>query len=413
MDLGSKASINRLKLSTFKLNTLLTITKAINANLSTEELLERYEEILREDLNIGKILIFKFDKTWHLILSSGCSDEIIKRIDVEKDLLEHHTEISFITASPNPTLRVFDNIIPVFNNNIPIAFVLIGDIDEEKEGVSPTIKHLHFIQTLSNIIVVAIENIRLYKDSLEQEALKKELEMASKMQSMLIPDRSTLPNNDKILVSTFYHPHFEVGGDYYDFIRLNEDEFGFCIADVSGKGISAALLMSNFQANLRALFTTEDSLKEIVRKLNERVMASAKGEKFITLFIAKFSYKTRVLKYINAGHNPPIFYNIEKKEKRFLRDGCVGMGMLDEIPTLKSGSLKVEEKSKLFCYTDGLVELVDEEGVSFGTEQVEKVISNDKDIDDNINTIIKEQKILEGSTAIFDDISIIGIEFYS
>jgi len=366
---------------------------------------------LREDLNIGKILIFKYDKDWELILSSGCSNEIIKRIDVEKDLLSHK-EISFITASPNPTLRVFDNIIPVINNNVPIAFVLIGDIDEEKEGVSPTIKHLHFIQTLSNIIIVAIENIRLVKESLKQEALKKELELASKMQSMLIPDRSILPNNDRILVSTFYHPHLEVGGDYYDFIQLNKDEIGFCIADVSGKGISAALLMSNFQANLRALFTTELSLADIVKKLNERVMASAKGEKFITLFIARYSYKTRTLDYINAGHNQPIFYNIEKKELIFLRDGCVGMGMLDEIPTLKSGSLKIEQKSKLFCYTDGLVELVDEEGVSFGTKQIEKNLANSKDIDENISTIIKQQKILEGSTAIFDDISIIGIEFY-
>lgn len=411
MDLTGKASINRLKLSTFKLNTLLTITKAINENLPTEELLKRYEKILRDDLNIGKILIYKYDQDWELILSSGCSDEIIKRINVEEDLLGHE-EISFITASPNPTLRVFDNIIPVINNNVPIAFVLIGDIDEEKEGVSPTIKHLHFIQTLSNIIIVAIENIRLVKESLKQEALKKELELASKMQSMLIPDRSILPNNEKVLVSTFYHPHFDVGGDYYDFIQLNKDEVGFCIADVSGKGISAALLMSNFQANLRALFTTDIPLKEIVKKLNERVMSSAKGEKFITLFIAKYSYKTRVLEYINAGHNPPIYYNIENEELVFLRDGCVGMGMLDEIPTLKSGKLKIENKSKLFCYTDGLVELVDEDGVSFGTKQVEKNLANPKDIDDNINTIIKQQKILEGSTAIFDDISIIGIEFY-
>lgn len=412
MDIAGKASINRLKLSTFKLNTLLTITKAINENLSTEELLSRYEGILRNDLNIGKILIFKFDKEWNLILSSGCSDQIIKRIDVEKDLLGHE-EISFITASPNPTLRVFDNIIPVINNNIPIAFVLIGDIDEEKEGVSPTIKHLHFIQTLSNIIIVAIENIRLVKESIQQEALKRELELASKMQSMLIPDRAILPHNDKILVSTFYHPHLEVGGDYYDFIQLNDNEVGFCIADVSGKGISAALLMSNFQANLRALFTTESSLEEIVKKLNERVMASAKGEKFITLFIAKYSYKTHILKYINAGHNQPIFYNIEKDDLFFLKDGCVGMGMLDEIPTLKSGSFKIDGKSKLFCYTDGLVELVDEDGVTFGTKQVEKNLANAKDIDDNINTIIKQQKILEGSTAIFDDISIIGIEFYN
>ncbi|MBU8893612.1 MAG: SpoIIE family protein phosphatase [Bacteroidales bacterium] len=412
MELSGKASINRLKLSTFKLNTLLTITKAINENLSTEELLKRYEQILREDLNIGKILIYKYDKTWDLILSSGCSKQIIKQIDVEEDLLEH-AEISFITASPNPTLRVFDNIIPVINNNVPIAFVLIGDIDEEKEGVSPTIKHLHFIQTLSNIIVVAIENIRLYKESLEQEVFKKELELASKMQSMLIPDRSTLPHNDKILVSTFYHPHFEVGGDYYDFIRLNDDEFGFCIADVSGKGISAALLMSNFQANLRALFTTDIPLPEFVKKLNERVMASAKGEKFITIFIAKYNSKTHILEYVNAGHNPPIFYNMENKEMTFLRDGCVGMGMLDEIPTLKSGRLKIDQKSKLFCYTDGLVELADDEGISFGTEQVEKCLANNREIDDNINTIIKQQKIMEGSTSIFDDISIIGIEFYS
>ena len=197
MDIVGKASINRLKLSTFKLNTLLTITKAINDNLSADELLKRFEKILREDLNIGKILVFKYNKTWNLVLSSGCSEEIIKHIDVEKDFLDQK-EISFITVSPNPILRVFDNIIPVIANNIPVAFVLIGDIDEEKEGVSPTIKHLHFIQTLSNIIIVAIENIRLYRESLKQEALKKELELASKMQSMLIPDRSILPNNDRI-----------------------------------------------------------------------------------------------------------------------------------------------------------------------------------------------------------------------
>ena len=412
MDLAGKASINRLKLSTFKLNTLLTITKAINENLSTEELLKRYEKILREDLNIGKILIFKYDKEWDLILSSGCSKEIIKRIDVEKDLLGHE-EISFITASPNPTLRVFDNIIPVINNNIPIAFVLIGDIDEEKEGVSPTIKHLHFIQTLSNIIIVAIENIRLYKESLEQEAFKKELELASKMQSMLIPDRSILPHNDKILVSTFYHPHLEVGGDYYDFIQLSDDEVGFCIADVSGKGISAALLMSNFQANIRALFTTDKPLSEVIKTLNERVMASAKGEKFITLFIGKYSYQTHILDYVNAGHNPPIFYDLEQKDLTYLKDGCVGMGMLDEIPTLKSGSVQVKNKSKLFCYTDGLVELVDEEGVTLGTDQIEKHLANSKDIDENISTIVKQQRVLEDNAAIFDDISIIGIEFYS
>jgi sigma-B regulation protein RsbU (phosphoserine phosphatase) len=409
----SQAKIKRLKLFSFKLNSLLSITKAINANLSTEELLKRYEKILREDLNIGKVLIYKYNYDrgdWEIILNAGCGKEV-EEIDLKEDIFGH-SEITFVTSSPNQSLRTFDNIIPVYHNNEPIAYVLIGDIDDDAKGVSPTIKHLHFIQTLSNIIIVAIENIRLYNESLRQEAIKKELELASRMQSMLIPEEKSLPHNEKIYVTSFYKPHFEVGGDYYDFLQLNDDEWGFCIADVSGKGISAALLMSNFQANLRALFTTNTDLESIIFKLNERVMSSAKGEKFITLFIAKYNYKTKQLNFITAGHNPPLLYRASSDELVFLKDGCLGLGMLDEIPTIKKGNITIKERTKLFCYTDGLVELIGDEGVNYDTKQIEQHVTNQGRIDENINTIIKEQKILEGSTAIFDDISIIGIEFY-
>jgi sigma-B regulation protein RsbU (phosphoserine phosphatase) len=409
----NQAKIKRLKLFSFKLNSLLAITKAINANLSTDELLQRYKKILRDDLNIGKVLIYKYNfsnEDWEIILEAGCGEEV-EDIDLEKDIYGHE-EITFVTSSPNPSLRTFDNIIPVYHNNEPIAYVLIGDIDDEAKGVSPTIKHLHFIQTLSNIIIVAIENIRLYNENLRQEALRKELELASRMQSMLIPEESILPHNDKIFVNSFYKPHLEVGGDYYDFIRLNDEEGGFCIADVSGKGISAALLMSNFQANLRALFTTNNDLEDIVIKLNERVMSSAKGEKFITLFIAKYNYTKKKLEYITAGHNPPLAYYTKEKELAFLKDGCLGLGMLEEIPTIKKGEINIEDRTKLFCYTDGLVELIDERGVSYDTSNIQHHISNDARIDENIEAIIKDNAILEGSTAIFDDISIIGIEFY-
>lgn len=408
----SQAKIKRLKLFSFKLNSLLSITKAINANLSTEDLLKRYEKILREDLNIGKVLIFKYNYNsakWEIILNAGCGDEV-REIDFESDVLGHQ-EITFVTSSPNPSLRTFDNIIPVFHNNEPISYVLIGDIEEETKGVSPTIKHLHFIQTLSNIIMVAIENIRLYNENLRQEAIKKELELASRMQSMLIPEETTLPHNDQVYVTTFYKPHFEVGGDYYDFIRLNDEEDGFCIADVSGKGISAALLMSNFQANLRALFTTGNDLEGIIHKLNERVMASAKGEKFITLFIAKYNYRTQVLEYITAAHNPPLMYKPNTEEMAFLKSGCLGLGMLDEIPTIQKGSIHIQERTKLFCYTDGLVEMMDEEGVSYDTKEIQDHLANPDRIDENISAIIKDQGIQESSKSIFDDISIIGIEF--
>ncbi len=402
----------RLKISTFKLNALLSITQAINENLTQEELLQRYEKLLKEDLNIGKILIYKFNgNSWECLLSSGIKDPNSLNIDIEKDLMKY-TEITFVTSKSIMSSETFDIVIPVFNNNQPLSYVLIGDIEEEGEGMSPTIKHLHFIQTLSNIIIVAIENMRLVQESLRQAALKKELELASRMQSMLIPKSSDLPHNDKIWITSFYHPHFEVGGDYYDVIPLCDSEVGFCIADVSGKGISAAILMSNFQANLRALFTTDIALTTLVERLNERVIKSANGEKFITLFIAKYNYITHELEYINAGHNHPILYEVDSKKMRFLREGCVGIGMLDEIPVIRKGTLTIKEVTKLLCYTDGLVELMDDKEVEFGTHIIERHIANHFDIQKCIDDIIEDQHILSGNKAIFDDITMLGIEFY-
>ncbi len=405
-----KASFKRLKLYSFKLNALLEITQAINENLSGRELLKRYESILTDDLNIGRIAIIKLNDSWETILTTGADKEDVSHIDVEKELLPIK-EISFVTSSPHLSLKNFDIIIPVITQDSPLAFVLIGDIDEEAEGISPTIKHLHFIQTISNVIIVAIENIRLQKESLRQEAMRKELELASRIQRMLIPENSSLPQNKNIHFTAFYHPHFSVGGDYYDCISLNSNEFGFCIADVSGKGISAAILMSNFQANLRALFSDEITLDELVNRLNTRVMASAKGEKFITLFIGKYIVDRRELQYINAGHNPPLLYEENKKQLSMLMKGCVGMGMLDQIPAIEMGVVTMHEPTKMFCYTDGLVELLDESGIEFGTEKIEGHVTNIHPIHENINDIIESHNILAGNTAIFDDISILGVEF--
>jgi sigma-B regulation protein RsbU (phosphoserine phosphatase) len=405
-----KASFKRLKLYSFKLNALLEITQAINENLPAGELLKRYESILTDDLNIGRIAIIKYNEKWETILTTGADREDVSHIDVEKELLPIK-EITFVTSSPYQSLKKFDIIIPVITQDSPLAFVLIGDIDEEAEGISPTIKHLHFIQTISNVIIVAIENIRLQKENLRQEAMRKELELASRIQRMLIPENSTLPQNKHIHFTAFYHPHFSVGGDYYDCITLNKNEFGFCIADVSGKGISAAIIMSNFQANLRALFSDKIPLNELVTHLNKRVMASAKGEKFITLFVGKYIVNRQELQYINAGHNPPLLYEEGKQKMSMLMKGCVGMGMLDKIPAIEIGVVKMQEPTKMICYTDGLVELLNESGIEFGTEKIEKHVTNTNPIHKNIHDIIESHDILAGNTAIFDDISILGIEF--
>ncbi|HQB77803.1 Stage II sporulation protein E [anaerobic digester metagenome] len=406
------SSVKRLKLSTFKLNTLLNMAQAINDDFKIDSLLERFRSIVNDDLSIDRVLFYKKEEEWELLLKTNCPDYIVDNIDVDRDLASID-DITFISTSQNPILQELDIVIPIIQNNNPLAYILIGDTNEFSKGVSSTIKHLNFVQTLSIIIFVAIENVRLFYKSLQQETMKKELELASRMQNMLIPGPETFPQNKHIKIASYYHPHYEVGGDYYDIIPLGKDEVGFCIADVSGKGISAALLMSNFQANLRALFSRKIKLQKLVEKLNERVMSTAKGEKFITIFIGRYNYEKHVLEYVNAGHNPPIMYNTKTKELTLLKSGCVGLGMLDEIPFMNIGNIQVQEPSKLICYTDGLVEYLNENKIEYGTKIIEENIANKDSIFQNIESIIETQtnSANGNSKVIFDDISILGFEF--
>jgi sigma-B regulation protein RsbU (phosphoserine phosphatase) len=298
----------------------------------------------------------------------------------------------------------------VFNNNVHLAFVFIGDIEEEGQGMSPVLKHLNFIQTISSIIIVAIENIRLFNESLHQEAMKKELELAAKMQMMLIPDNKHMPKNPKIIVNGFYFPHYEVGGDYYDCIRLSETKTGVCIADVSGKGISAAMLMSNFQASLRALFTCDIELEALVNKLNSIVIINAAGEKFITFFVARYDHESRVLEYINAAHNPPVLYNTATGVTLHLRTSCVGIGMLDEIPSVRKSEITVKDYSKLVCYTDGLSELKYADGKDIGTKEIISHISNTDPVETNMKDMISDLGLPNNNPSTFDDVSIIAAD---
>ena len=402
-----KAPTDRLKISKFKLDALLDITLSINANLPTEDLLSKYENILRNNLSIGKILIYKRSDTWECLLNGGFPKDF-ETIDVESSLLGI-TEIFF--GAEDIGFDGVDIIIPVYNNNVHLAFVFIGDIEEEGEGMSPVLKHLNFIQTISSIIIVAIENIRLFNESLRQEALRKELELAARMQKMLIPDNKQMPKNQKLIVHGFYYPHFEVGGDYYDCIKLSETKTGFCIADVSGKGISAAILMSNFQANLRALFTEDIRLETLLHKLNSIVIINAAGEKFITLFVGRYDHESGILEYLNAAHNPPVLYNTVTKEIWHLQPSCVGIGMLDVMPLLEKSEIFISDYSKIVCYTDGLSELKGEDGKDIGTKVIIRHISNTSPVEKNIKEMIKELGLPDDNPSTFDDVSIIVADF--
>lgn len=402
-----KATTDRLQIPKFKLNALLDITLSINANLPAEELLSKYESILRNNLGIGKILIFKHGIKWECLLNGGFPKEFATDIDVDSHLLRF-TEITF--RNEDIGIEGVEILIPVHNNNIPLAFVLIGDIEEEREGMSPVIKHLNFIQTISSIILVAIENIRLFNESLQQEALRKELELAAIMQQKLIPDNNRMPHNDNLVVNGFYYPHYEVGGDYYDCIRLSDTKTGLCIADVSGKGISAAILMSNFQASLRAIFTCDIELPALIHKLNTLIIANAAGEKFITFFVARYDHDSGILEYVNAGHNPPVLFNTVTGQVTHLHSICVGIGMIDEIPPLKEKIIRISDNSKFVCYTDGLSDLKGDDGKEILTREIIRHITNNYPVEENIKEMLSELGIPDKNPGLFDDVSIIAAD---
>ncbi len=391
-----------------KLNSLLEITKAINNNFSTEQLLEIFEEVLEKQLNIGKLVLFSNENdSWKCILKYGVGEEY-NDINVERDLLSIK-EIGTINFSQKRLNKAFEIVIPVFHKSQPLAYVLIGDL-EDKVEVSPAIKHLPFVQTLTSIIVVAIENKKLARDTIRQAAMRKELELASEMQSMLFP--STLPKDKNIDTAAFYLPHQQVGGDYYDFMWLNENECAFCVADVSGKGVAAALLMSNFQANLRVLFHHTTTLTELVRELNSKVMANAKGEKFITLFIAKYNLITRTLTYVNAAHNPPLIASGNSIST--LKIGCTGLGMFDEIDKIKEGIVNISPGTTIVCYTDGLTELENDKGEDFGIDSLKDLIKNNPKLNMmELNVRIMETVMnYKQSRPYIDDIALFSIKVF-
>jgi sigma-B regulation protein RsbU (phosphoserine phosphatase) len=397
-----------------RLTIILEILQTMNQDQSIEDLLKEFEQILREELNVGKVLVFTYSgNEWKNILVSGVAEEEVLKIDVEKDLLRYtNIEELSISSPPPPSLKGFDSVIPLFYRYKAIGFVIIGDVEEEQNGIRPTIRHRQLIQIISNLIIVFVENKRMQKELLEQEALKKEMELASRIQNQLIPSEEQFPKNHRLTIKTLYHPHYGVGGDYYDIIQLSRNTIGFCIADVSGKGIAAAMLMSNFQAVVRTLFTARVNLKKLVHKLNARVNESANNEKFITMFIGRYNLRTRKLSYVNAGHLPPLYFDDKKGIIHSLDKGCIGLGMLDFIPTIEVGRISISKHSKLMAFTDGLIEHEQDDHVESNYSMIENIISNRKSVATNIEEI---QRSIEGyirSDAIFDDISLIGIEFH-
>jgi sigma-B regulation protein RsbU (phosphoserine phosphatase) len=404
---------SKLEMNEFRLHSLLEITRAITTNQSVEQLTRLFEFIMREQLGFDRFVLFNKEKDWSCLLKVGLKSKI-KDIDVESELTRFR-EITVIESSYSVVIDEFDLIIPIYHKDKPLAFLLISGLENERMRLTETMQNLHFIQTLTNIVVMAIENKRMAREEIKRERLKKELEVAKEMQKLLFP--SDLPTNKRMDISARYIPRHEVGGDYYDFIPIGDDQYIICIADVSGKGISAAMLMANFQATIRTFYSTVFQLQAfdfefLITELNKKVMTSAKGEKFITFFIAKYNASTRELEYINAGHNQPFLTN--GKEVKLLDIGCVGLGMFDEMPFIQIGKEVLGPNTTLVLYTDGVVELENEKQQHFELEQLIKNVHNfyRLSMEDMNNIIFSKLDEWRGSLKLVDDTAVFSCRFF-
>ncbi|WP_245576623.1 PP2C family protein-serine/threonine phosphatase [Eisenibacter elegans] len=353
-----------------ELNSILEITQAINNNMPEDALYMMYKFTLRANLNIEKLAMYVLEdtETWQCKVNFGTEANFM-HIPLE---YHHISQLRDMVSTDdytfqNPAFGEFDLIIPVFHKDRVLAYVFM----ENKGGVIQDLEKqldTRFVQTLSNVIIVAVENKKLVRRQLRQEAYKKEMDIAGRVQAGLFP--KALPYTDDLQVEASYFPHDLVGGDYYDYLPLADGSFLFCIADVSGKGIPAALLMSNFQASLRTLARQTQDLKQIVQELNYLIYQNSGGDHFITFLLAKYDRYNRSLSYVNAGHNPGFLFAKHQEDPIALDKGTTVLGAFHPLPFLEETTIETLNDFLLVAYTDGITELRNPQGEEFGLDRL-------------------------------------------
>ncbi len=345
----------QLHLKQLQINRLLNITQAINNNVNAKGLFEMYESFLSWEMGVKKMALFlrQTDDSWCCSASLGLENELLKT-DIQ-DRLSRITKLENINdADENPLIKEFEVVIPVAHKDEPLAYVFLGGFGEDEDLYNK----IQFITAITNIVAVAIENKRLFKKQIEQQSIKREIELAGEMQRTMIP--TIFPKGKGYELASIYQPKMGVGGDYLDYVEVGVGRFTFCIGDISGKGVAAAFLMANFQATFQSLVRQGSDLDVLVRALNEAVLRTAKGDKFITFFVAEYNLITQKLRYINAGHNPPFLIMNGKVQQ--LDKGSVFLGTFEDMPACEIGEVHITNEALILTYTDGLTDVRNEEG---------------------------------------------------
>ncbi len=229
---------------------------------------------------------------------------------------------------------------------------------------------------LLNFVAVAVENAELVKDKLKQQKIAQEMAIARQVQETILPQ--DIDDVDGTEIGAVYFPAREVGGDFYEILKLDDRRFMTIIGDVSNKGVPAALIMSACSAIIKSVLVSDPSisvskLAETVNNLMSQQIIKDR-EMFVTLFFSRFDLEEHELTYCNAGHMPGLFWNNEHHRIEELSEGGPILGQFEGID-YKQGLRKLATEDRLFLFTDGLTEAMDEDERLFGRERAEQVFS--------------------------------------
>lgn len=372
-----------------EINLLYTISQKMASCLDSREVarlvIEEVKKVIRAD-SASVMLLNEETNTLDIIAAFGTASitklvlkpgegiagnvflkgqgEIFNDVHSTPEFIEGDNPISSLICI---SLKVEDKILGVMNVST-------------QEPVLYTAGDLKLATALATQAAVSIENARLHAEQLEQEKILRDLEIARNIQKSLLPQSP--PAVEGVDVIAMSLPAKQVGGDFYDFIPITDQNLGLVIADVSGKGIPAALFMALSQALMRSNSLQDPRVGDSVIRTNRMILECTTSGLFVTLFYAIIDAQSRVLRYVSAGHNPPILLKKATGEVHYLEADGIALGVLDAIE-LEEKEIALETGDVIVLYTDGVTEAINPNKEEFGEDRLMQLIKEQHELPAN------------------------------
>lgn len=313
------------------------------------------------------------------------------------------------TIDPRPVLSSLDlhAVVPMALQGQTRGVVALGE-KLNREQFAP--EDFEFLSALGSLAIISLENARLFKEAIEKQRMEDELLIARDIQKGLLP--SVLPVIPGIDIAAANFSSKQVGGDYYDVVPLDGDRLIIAIGDVSGKGTPAALLMANIQATIRALVPLNLPLSELTARVNNLMCQNTGGDKFVTFFWGALDHRSRTLRYVNAGHNPPYLWRRDGTVERLDKGGMI-LGVMETMIPYEEGGVAFGEGDMLVLFTDGVSEAMNPAAQEYGEPRLEAMLSRagDRDARSLIESIHRDIQAHAAGAAQSDDITMMVVRF--